>query len=84
MEWGLLPTWARDRTFQKNTLNAKLEALEEKASFRSCVHKRCLIPAESFVEWQWLDPKGKVKQNYRIKAKAGFPSQDYIASGRIQ
>jgi putative SOS response-associated peptidase YedK len=69
MEWGLLPSWTRDRTLQKNTLNARLETLKEKASFRSYVNNRCLIPADSFVEWQWLDPKGKVKQKYRIRVK---------------
>jgi putative SOS response-associated peptidase YedK len=69
MEWGLLPSWAKDKSFQKNTLNARIETLEEKPSFRSYVNNRCLIPAESFVEWQWLDPKGKKKQKYRIRVK---------------
>ncbi|GAB3219265.1 SOS response-associated peptidase [Algoriphagus aestuariicola] len=69
MEWGLLPHWSKDKSFQKNTLNARLETLEEKPSFRSYTGNRCLIPAESFVEWQWLDPKGKTKQKYRIREK---------------
>lgn len=69
MEWGLLPHWAKDKKFQKNTLNARIETLEEKPSFRSYTGNRCLIPAESFVEWQWLDPKGKQKQKYRIRVK---------------
>ena len=24
-QWGLLPKWAKDKTFQKNTLNARIE-----------------------------------------------------------
>ena len=64
--WGLLPFWAKDRSFQKNTLNARVETLAEKPSFKASVKNRCLIPANSFIEWQWLDPKGKQKQKYEV------------------
>src|SRR5690606_6603281 len=59
--WGLLPTWAKDTSFQKNTLNARIETLDEKPSFRNSIENRCLIPATNFYEWQWLDEKGKQK-----------------------
>lgn len=61
MEWGLMPSGSKDKSFQKNTLDARLETLEKKPSFRSYLKNRCLIPAESFVEWRWLNPKGKAK-----------------------
>lgn len=64
--WGLIPFWSKDRNIQKYTLNAKIETLTEKPSFRSSVNKRCLIIADSFYEWQWLDRKGKNKQKYEI------------------
>lgn len=66
-EWGLIPSWAKDRTIQNSTLNARIETINEKPSFRDCVNKRCLIPADGFFEWQWLDPKGKNKQKYQIQ-----------------
>jgi putative SOS response-associated peptidase YedK len=65
-EWGLLPSWAKDKSLQNNTLNARIETLHEKPSFRSVLTNRCLIPANGFYEWQWLDPEGKKKQKYLI------------------
>lgn len=65
-EWGLLPSWAKDKSFQNNTLNARLETLHEKPSFKSVLTNRCLIPANGFYEWQWLDAQGKHKQKYLI------------------
>lgn len=64
--WGLLPSWAKDRTIQNNTLNARIETIKEKPSFRSYVGNRCLILANGFYEWQWLDEKGKNKQKYEL------------------
>lgn len=65
-EWGLMPHWAKDKTIQNNTLNARMETINEKPSFRDCVNQRCLIPADGFFEWQWLDSKGNNKQQYQI------------------
>lgn len=64
--WGLIPHWAKDRSFQKNTLNARVETLAEKPSYRGVIHLRCLIPANAFIERQWLDPKGKKKQKWEV------------------
>lgn len=64
--WGLIPHWAKDSTIQKNTLNARIETIAEKPSFKYSVQNRCLILADAFFEWQWLDPKGKKKQKYKL------------------
>lgn len=66
MEWGLIPIWAKDKSVQSYTLNAKIETLDEKPSFKNNISKRCLILADGFKEWQWMDPKGKMKQAYLI------------------
>jgi len=66
-QWGLIPFWAKDETIKKYTLNAKIETLHEKPSFRGAVKNRCLIIADGFYEWQWLDTKGRNKQRYLIK-----------------
>ncbi len=62
--WGLIPSWSRDKEFRKNTLNAKIETIAEKPSFRDSIHKRCLVLIDGFYEYQWLDEKGKSKQKY--------------------
>ncbi len=64
--WGLIPFWAKDDKIKKATLNAKIETIAEKPSFRNSVKKRCLIIADGYYEWQWKDPKGKEKQKYLI------------------
>jgi putative SOS response-associated peptidase YedK len=69
MGWGLLPHWANKNFIRKSTLNAMVETLDEKPSYRSNVRNHCLIPAACFVDWQWLDPKGKVKQKWKIWEK---------------
>ena len=65
-EWGLIPNWAKDDSIQNNTLNARIETLSEKASFKKILHQRCLIISEGFYEWQHLDATGKQKQKYLI------------------
>jgi len=64
--WGLLPAWATDITFRKNTLNAKIETIKEKPSFRNSIDNHCLVLVDGFYEWQWLDEKGGKKQKYLI------------------
>lgn len=64
--WGLIPFWAKDDSIKKNTLNARMETIHEKPSFRNSVNNRCLILADGFYEWQWLDDKGKQKQKYEL------------------
>jgi len=64
--WGLIPFWAKDDSIKKNTLNARIETINEKPSFRNSVNNRCLVLADGFYEWQWLDEKGKQKQKYEL------------------
>lgn len=78
-QWGLIPFWAKDTKIQKSTLNAKIETLTEKPSYRNSVNKRCLVIADGFFEWQWLDPKGKQKQKYLIT----LPDNGLFAFGGI-
>ncbi|MDA3616086.1 SOS response-associated peptidase [Polluticaenibacter yanchengensis] len=65
-EWGLIPSWSKNEEIQKSTLNAKIETIAEVASFKNIVTQRCLVLVSGFYEWQWLDGKGKNKQQYLI------------------
>jgi putative SOS response-associated peptidase YedK len=73
--WGLIPVWAKDDTIKKMTLNARIETIAEKPAFKGSIKNRCLILADGFYEWQWLDPKGKNKQKYLIT----LPDDDAFA-----
>jgi putative SOS response-associated peptidase YedK len=56
MHWGLIPSWFSDsnpKDMASKTLNARVETLDEKASFRNLVARnRCIIPSTGFFEWQ--------------------------------
>lgn len=64
--WGLIPPWAKDTNIRKSTLNARIETLDKKPSFKPSLSKRCLVLTDGFYEWKWLDPKGKSKQKYLL------------------
>ena len=77
--WGLIPNWSKDDSIKQYTLNAKIETLSEKPSFRNSENKRCLVLSDGFYEWQWLDSKGKKKQKYLIT----LPSDELFAYAGI-
>lgn len=63
MKWGLVPSWARDRT--RPMINARAEGIQDKPTFRTPFKRqRCLVPATHFFEWQTI---GKMKQPYLIR-----------------
>lgn len=64
--WGLVPFWATNNSIKQYTLNAKIETLHQKPSFKNVLNNRCLVPADGFFEWQWLDSTGKKKQPFLI------------------
>ena len=67
--WGLIPFWAKDDKIRKKTLNARIETVKDKPAYRNSANNRCLIIANGYYEWQWLDPKGKEKKKYLITPK---------------
>jgi putative SOS response-associated peptidase YedK len=61
--WGLLPEWTKEKSFRKNTLNARIETVEVLPSFKNYVQNRCIIPASFFYDWRH---EGKLKIPYKI------------------
>ena len=53
LRWGLLPFWSKTETTKFPLINARAETIDEKPSFRgSFRHRRCIIPANGYFEWQ--------------------------------
>ena len=53
LHWGLIPFWAKERSIGNRMINARAETVAGKPAFRNAFrHKRCLILADGFYEWQ--------------------------------
>jgi putative SOS response-associated peptidase YedK len=68
MHWGLLPRWKSKKPLPP-PINARAESVTEKPMFRNLItHRRCLVPASGFYEWQ-ARGEGEKKQPYFIHVK---------------
>ena len=71
MRWGLIPSWAKDESVGNALINARSETLESRTAFCEVFkQRRCLIPADSFFEWQERDGK---RQLFRVMLKSSEP-----------
>jgi putative SOS response-associated peptidase YedK len=69
VQWGLVPSWAKDSAIASKLLNARAESLAERPAFRNALsRRRCLIPADGFYEWI---QEGKLRQPYYIRRRDG-------------
>ena len=66
LTWGLVPSWAKDRSIGARLINARVESVAQKPAFRKAfAARRCLLPADGFYEWYTPDghdsdsPRGK-------------------------
>ncbi|MHA1563790.1 MAG: SOS response-associated peptidase [Alphaproteobacteria bacterium] len=65
MRWGLVPPWAEDPRVGARMINARAESVGTRTAYREAYrHRRCLVVADGFFEWQKL-PDGR-KQAYWI------------------
>jgi putative SOS response-associated peptidase YedK len=67
LTWGLVPSWAKDRSVGSRMINARADSILEKPAFRrAAVARRCLVPADGWYEWQKSptekDAKGKPRK----------------------
>jgi putative SOS response-associated peptidase YedK len=70
-QWGLIPSWAKDKRIGYKMINARAETLTSKPSFREPLKKRrCIILADGFFEWKSVE---RSKTPYFIHMKSGEP-----------
>jgi len=93
-EWGLIPSWTKARPKERALINARVETVAEKPSFRAAYRKRrCLIPASGFYEWKseptYKQPFYITLKDTRVFAFAGIwerwqlPGADAVESAAI-
>ncbi len=73
LKWGLVPSWAKDDSIGNKLINARAETLAEKPSFREAFrHRRLIIPASGFYEWQKTGRGAKQPFYFYLKDKEVF------------
>jgi putative SOS response-associated peptidase YedK len=70
--WGLIPSWSKESKTKYSTINARIETVAEKPSYRTPFkHKRCLIPADGFYEWKVVN-EHKIPHHIRMRDGSVF------------
>jgi len=65
MKWGLIPSWVKDEKFGARMINARIETLTEKPSYRNLVStNRCIVITDGYYEWK---KDGEKKLPYYFK-----------------
>ncbi len=71
VRWGLVPSWVKDPKDFSLLVNARAETAIDKPTFRNAMrHRRVLIPASGFYEWQRYG-KGEPSQPYWVRPRDG-------------
>lgn len=71
LRWGLVPPWAKDLSVGNRMINARVETVAEKPSYRNAFAKRrCLLPADGYYEW-YTNKETKKKQPFFITPRDG-------------
>ncbi len=73
-QWGLIPNWAGSDWNRNYTLNARIETLDQKRSFKNVIENRCLVIVNGFYEWQHIDKN-------KIKYEIGFNDELFALGG---
>ncbi|HEX6435919.1 MAG TPA: SOS response-associated peptidase [Candidatus Binatia bacterium] len=72
MRWGLVRSWASDRSIANRMINVRAETISEKSSLRRLIERRrCLIPADGFYEWR-REGNNKIPVWFHLKKKEPF------------
>jgi putative SOS response-associated peptidase YedK len=71
LRWGLIPSWAKDKSIGARLINARGETVATQPAFRDAFRqRRCLVPADGFYEWR---KEGKQKQPWHFHLADNLP-----------
>jgi putative SOS response-associated peptidase YedK len=71
--FGLIPSWARERSISAKMINARSETIWEKPAYRGLINsRRVVLPINGFYEWQAI-PTQKTKQPWYIHRGDEYP-----------
>jgi putative SOS response-associated peptidase YedK len=53
LQWGLIPSWAKDPRIGSRMINARKETVTERRAYQAAARsRRCLVPADGYFEWE--------------------------------
>ena len=53
MKWGLIPAWSKNELYGSKMINARLETVTAKPSFKNLIPKnRCVVLSDGYYEWK--------------------------------
>ena len=69
MRWGLIPEWSKNDSFASKMINARIETITTKPSYRNLIYQnRCMIISDGYYEWK---QNGDHKTPYFIRHDDG-------------
>jgi len=72
MQWGLVPSWAKDPAIGNRMINARSETVAEKPAFKGPLQRRrCLVLADGFYEWK-RDGRARLPFYFRLHGHQPF------------
>ncbi len=79
VRWGLIPSWAKEKSAGNRMANARAETALARPAFRNAMERRrCLVPADVFFEWQSV-PGSRRKQPWAF----ALPDGEIFALGAL-
>jgi len=68
-QWGLDPKWQTADSTSSTLINARFETVDVKPTFSDAFkHRRCLVPADGFYEWQGAQKRTRRRPFYIYKS----------------
>ena len=67
MKWGLIPAWSKNELYGPKMINARVETVTTKPSFKNLIPKnRCIVLSDGYYEWK---QSGGIKVPFFIQKK---------------
>lgn len=76
LRWGLIPPWAKDLKGAGRTINARMETVASKPTYRGLIPKssrRALQLADGYFEWLKPEKRSEPKQPFFFQVDSGIP-----------